>query len=49
MAIGLRINALVAAVRSGDILFFNNWYNNEGVKKIKKLYEEATSGTSSDP
>ena len=35
-------DALVAAVRSGDILIFNGWYNNEGVKKTKKLYEEAS-------
>ena len=34
-------DALVTAVRTGDILLFNGWYNNEGVKKIKKLYEEA--------
>ena len=34
-------DALVAAVRSGDILIFNGWYNNEGVTKIKKLYEDA--------
>jgi hypothetical protein len=35
-------NALAAAVRSGDILLFNGWYSNEGVTKIKKLYEEAS-------
>jgi hypothetical protein len=35
-------NALVAAVRGGDILLFNGWYNNDGVTKIKKLYEEAS-------
>jgi hypothetical protein len=29
-------------VRSGDILLFNGWYNNEGVRKIKKFCEEAT-------
>jgi hypothetical protein len=34
-------DALVTAVRHGDILLFNGWYNNEGVTKIKKLYEEA--------
>jgi len=34
-------DALVAAVRSGDILLFNGWYNNDGVTKIKKLYEGA--------
>jgi len=35
-------DALVTAVRDGDILLFNGWYNNVGVTKIKKLYEEAT-------
>ncbi len=34
-------NALLNAVRSGDILLFNCWYDNAGAKKIKKLYEEA--------
>jgi hypothetical protein len=34
-------DALVTAVRHGDILLFNGWYNNEGVAKIKKLYEGA--------
>jgi len=34
-------DALVAAVRSGDILLFNGWYNNNEVTKIKNLYEEA--------
>jgi hypothetical protein len=37
-------DALVAAVRNGDILIFNGWYNHEGVSKIKKLYEEAAQG-----
>ena len=37
-------DALVAAVRSGDILVFNGWYNHEGVSKIKKLHEEAAQG-----
>jgi hypothetical protein len=32
---------LVTAVRNGDILLFNGWYDNEGVTKVKKLYEEA--------
>jgi hypothetical protein len=36
--------ALVAAVRQGDILLFNGWYNSDGVGKIKKLYEEARIG-----
>jgi hypothetical protein len=35
-------DALVNAVRSGDILLFNGWYNNDGVTKIKKIYEEAS-------
>jgi hypothetical protein len=35
-------DALVTAVRDGDILLFNGWYNNEGVAKIKRLYEEAS-------
>ena len=35
-------DALVTAVRDGDILLLNGWYNNEGVAKIKKIYEEAT-------
>jgi hypothetical protein len=34
-------SALVNAVRNGDILLFNCWYNNAGAKKIKKVYEEA--------
>jgi len=42
-------DALVTAVRDGDILLFNGWYNNDGVTKIKKLYEEATRGTSTRP
>jgi len=37
-------DALVTAIRGGDILLFNCWYNNAGVTKIKKLYEEATPG-----
>jgi hypothetical protein len=42
-------NALVAAVRTGDILLFNCWYDNDGVTKIKKLYEEATTKGSAKP
>jgi hypothetical protein len=42
-------DALVTAVRNGDILLFNGWYNNEGVRKTKKLYEEATRGISTRP
>ena len=41
-------DALVTAVRNGDILLFNSWYNNEGGAKIKKLHEEATRGISKD-
>jgi hypothetical protein len=39
-------DALVSAVRRGDILLFNCWYHNTGAEKIKRLYEEA--GVSSD-
>lgn len=42
-------DALVTAVRDGDILLFNGWYNNVGVTKIKKLYEEATRGNIINP
>ena len=42
-------DALITAVRNGDILLFNGWYNNEGVSKIKKLYEEATTKGSIKP
>ena len=34
-------DALVSAVRRGDILLFNGWYMSEGAMKIKKIYEEA--------
>jgi hypothetical protein len=34
--------SLVTAVRNGDILLFNGWYQNTGANKIKRLYEEAT-------
>jgi hypothetical protein len=37
-------DALVSAVRSGDILLFNGWYMNEGALKIEKIYEEARRG-----
>ena len=37
-------DALVSAVRRGDILLFNGWYMNEGAEKIKKIYEEAGIG-----
>ena len=33
--------ALLNAVRRGDILLFNGWYNNDGAGKVKRLYEEA--------
>jgi hypothetical protein len=42
-------DALVTAVRHGDILLFNGWWNNDGVAKIKKLYEEATTKGSAKP
>jgi hypothetical protein len=35
-------DALVTAVRNGDILLFNGWYHNDGGAKIKKIYEEAS-------
>jgi hypothetical protein len=35
-------DALVNAVRHGDILLFNGWYMNDGAEKIKKLYLEAS-------
>jgi hypothetical protein len=34
-------DALVSAVRRGDILLFNGWYGGKEAGKIKKLYEEA--------
>jgi hypothetical protein len=34
-------DALLHAIRSGDILLFNCWYDNAGAKKIKQLYGEA--------
>src|SRR6266852_785877 len=42
-------DALVTAVRHGDILLFNGWWNNDGAAKIKKLYEEATTKGSANP
>ena len=42
-------DALVTAIRYGDILVFNGWYNNDGVTKDKKLYEEATTKGSGKP
>ena len=35
-------DALVTAVRGGDILLFNGWYSGVEAQKIKKLYAEAT-------
>jgi hypothetical protein len=35
-------DALVNAVRNGDILLFNGWYSSDGTGKIKKLYQEAS-------
>jgi hypothetical protein len=37
-------DALVSAVRRGDILLFNGWYMTEGAMKIKKIYEDAAQG-----
>jgi hypothetical protein len=34
-------DALVSAVRRGDILLFNGWYGGNEAGKIKKLYEDA--------
>ena len=34
-------DALLTAVRRGDILLFNGWYMNDGAGKIKKLYQDA--------
>jgi hypothetical protein len=34
-------NALVHAVRHGDVLLFNGWYGGPAAEKIKKVYEEA--------
>jgi hypothetical protein len=42
-------DALITAVRNDDILLFNGWYYNDGVTKIKKLYEEATTKSSATP
>ena len=42
-------DALLTAVRNGDILLFNGWFFNDGVTKIKKLYEEATTKGSAKP
>jgi hypothetical protein len=36
-------DALVSAVRRGDILLFNGWYGGKEAGKIKKLYEEAAA------
>ena len=35
-------DALVTAVRHGDILLFNGWYGGDAAEKIKKLYTEAS-------
>jgi hypothetical protein len=34
-------DALLSAVRHGDILLFNGWHHSDGAEKIKKLYAEA--------
>ncbi len=41
-------NALLNAVRSGDILIFNCWYHNAGAVKINRLYGEASRGAAGD-
>jgi len=41
-------DALVSAVRRGDILLFNGWFMSEGAMKIKKIYEEAGGMGSGD-
>ena len=33
--------SLLAAVQQGDILLGNGWYSNEGLRRIKNLYQEA--------
>jgi hypothetical protein len=38
-------DALVTALRNGDIVLFNGWYAGDESEKIKKLYEEAAQGT----
>jgi hypothetical protein len=35
-------DALVAAVRRGDILLFRGWYRDPGIDKIKAIYAEAS-------
>jgi hypothetical protein len=37
-------DAMLNAVRQGDILLFNGWYGGIEAGKIKKLYEEAAQG-----
>jgi hypothetical protein len=34
-------DALVDAVRNGDILIFNSWYKNRGVTKVEEIYGRA--------
>ena len=34
-------DALVDAVRNGDILIFNSWYKNPGVTKVEEIYGKA--------
>jgi hypothetical protein len=35
-------DALVDAVRNGDILIFNSWYKNPGVTKVEEIYRHVT-------
>ena len=41
-------DALVTALRHGDILLFNGWYSSDGTGKIQKLYQEASIGSDRD-
>jgi len=38
-------DALVDAVRNGDILIFNSWYKNPGVTKVEEIYGRASSAS----
>jgi hypothetical protein len=38
-------DALVDAVRNGDILIFNCWYQNPGVSKVEEIYGRASSAS----
>jgi len=36
-------DALLEAVKHGDILLVNSWFDHSAVAKVKKLYEEAAA------